>query len=288
MSVINQSQSIVAYGLATYHWNDDEYSLTEPTDPECPILGPLGSDPVNFEPIDFALDNASTIASNYTAQWDDLTDPQKVWNDTPTGQSLDKLVSWIGMNPPPAEGPNIIVLATDGEPDTCEIPDGNQSEGRRVALLAAKAAHKAGFDLFMLSVGTQVGEEHLKAMANVGIGLDQNLGLPLPDGEPRDNPAEGAPFWVGKDADSLTDAFEAIIGATISCEVKFDKAIANRRRACDEGTITLGGTVLDCPTEWDLQDGSNDTIVLLGDACDTWKAGGVTLTAEFPCGVVVE
>ena len=40
MSVINQTQSVVRYGLATYHWNDDEYSLTEPTDPMCPILGP--------------------------------------------------------------------------------------------------------------------------------------------------------------------------------------------------------------------------------------------------------
>jgi len=296
MSVINQTESIVHYGLATYHWNDDVYSLSEPTDPMCPILGPVGSDPVNFEPVGFALNNASTIDGYYAANWDDLTDPSKGSNDTPTGDSIDKLVSWIAANASTIDGPKIIVLATDGEPDTCEIPDGNQAEGRREALLAAAAAHIAGFDLLMLSVGTSVGEVHLKEMANIGIGvMPQDLGLPLPasEADSRDNPAEGAPFWVGTDTDSLTQAFVDIVSANISCEVKFDKAIANRQLACEEGTITLrhpvlGDSVLDCPTQWDLKDGSNDTIVLLGSACDDWKDGGATLTAAFPCGVVVE
>jgi hypothetical protein len=288
MSVINQTQSVVRYGLATYHWNDDVYSLNEPTDPMCPILGPVGSDPVDFEPVGFGLNNFSTIDGYYTANWDNLTDPNKGGNDTPTGDSIDKLVSWIATNSPPAEGPNIIVLATDGEPDTCEIPDGNQAEGRREALLAAEAAHDAGFDLLMLSVGNAVGEEHLKEMANIGIGVEPpDLGLPLPNGEPRDDPAEGAPFWVGTDTASLTQAFVDIVGANISCDVKFDKAIANRQLACDKGTITLDGAVLDCPTQWDLKDGSNDTIVLLGTACDDWKTGGATLTAEFACGTIV-
>jgi hypothetical protein len=288
MSVINQTQSVVRYGLATYHWNDGVYSLNEPTDPMCPILGPVGSDPVDFEPVGFGLNNFSTIDDYYTANWDDLTDPNKKFNDTPTGDSIDKLISWIATNSPPAEGPNIIVLATDGEPDTCEIPDGNQAEGRREALLAAEAAHDAGFDLLMLSVGNAVGEVHLKEMANIGIGVEPpDLGLPLPNGEPRDDPAEGAPFWVGTDTASLTQAFVDIVGANISCDVKFDKAIANRQLACDEGTITLDGAVLDCPTQWDLKDGSNDTIVLLGTACDDWKTGGATLTAEFACGTIV-
>jgi len=290
MSVINQTQGVVQYGLATYHWNDDVYSLTDPSDPMCPILGPVGSDPVDFEPVGFALNNASNIDNYYTANWDDLNDPSKSSNDTPTGDSIDKLVSWIATHSPTTEGPNIIVLATDGEPDTCEVPDGDQAEGRREARLAATAARLAGFDLLMLSVGTSVGEEHLKEMANIGIGLDPALGLPLPAGESdsRDDPAEGAPFWVGKDTATLTSAFVDIVGANITCDVKFDKAIANRQLACEEGTIRLGGTELDCPTQWDLKDGSNDTIVLLGTACDDWKDGGVTLTAAFPCGVVVE
>ena len=43
--------------------------------------------------------------------------------DTPTGDSIDALMTIIQNDPPPAEGPTIIVLATDGEPDSCECPD---------------------------------------------------------------------------------------------------------------------------------------------------------------------
>ncbi len=198
--------------------------------------------------------------------------------DTPTGYSIDALVSIIQADPPPADGPTIIVLATDGEPDTCEVPDPNPTTGAQVEAVTAaqNAFNNANIQTFILSVGTDVSNAHLQDMANVGIGLAE------------DGSEGNAPFWVATDPASLEQAFNEIIGANITCEVKFDKAIANRQRACDEGTITLDGTVLDCPTEWNLQDGSNDTIVLLGAACDTWKQGGVTLTAEFPCGVVVE
>jgi hypothetical protein len=261
-NIVPQLDSIVRFGLTTYTSDDGDVN------PPCPEL------PTQ---VDFAIDNSVTIG-NATVYPPNYPGGE----DTPTGDSIDALVSIIQSNPPPEEGPTIIVLATDGLPDSCEIPDPSndteRAETENEAVTAAKNAFdNAGIQTFILSVGPDVTDSHLQQVANVGVGL------------PRGTTGPGAAtFWKATDSDQLALAFNEIIGANISCEVKFDKAIANRQRACDEGTITLGGTVLDCPTEWDLQDGSNDTIVLLGAACNTWKAGGVTLTAVFPCGVVVE
>jgi hypothetical protein len=252
-SVVSQLDSIVRFGLTTYQ-SADGGSVPD----ECPIFDTQ---------VSIALNNFSAINMSFPASFPG-------GEDTPTGESITELVIDLDAAGLPTDGPTIIVLATDGEPDTCSVPD--PQNGQAEAVAAATASHAAGYDIFVLSVGDDVGESHLQDMANVGVGLAENG-------------SEGdATFWVATDPASLEAAFNEIIGASISCEVKFDKAIANRQRACDEGTITLGGSVLDCPTEWKLQDGSNDTIVLLGAACDAWKAGGVTLTAVFPCGVVVE
>jgi len=252
-SVVSELDSIVRFGLTTYQ-SADGGSVPD----ECPIFDTQ---------VSIALNNFSAINMSFPASFPG-------GEDTPTGESITELVKDLDAANLPTDGPTIIVLATDGEPDTCAVPD--PQNGQAESVTAATAAHAAGYDIFVLSVGDDVGQAHLQDMANVGTGLAE-------DGSEGD-----ATFWVATDPDSLEAAFNEIIGANISCEVKFDKAIANRQRACDEGEITLDGVLLDCPTEWNLQDGSNDTIVLLGAACDAWKAGGVTLTAEFPCGVVVE
>jgi hypothetical protein len=265
-SIISQLDSIVRFGLTTY-----QSANGGSTPDECPIFDTQ---------VDFAMDNFGPINMSFPASFPG-------GEDTPTGDSIDVLVDIIQADPPPTEGPTIIVLATDGEPDTCEIPDNNEAEGRREALLAAEAAHSAGFDLFMLSVGTAVGQEHLKAMANLGIGLDQNLGLPLPGGEDPDNPSEGAPFWVGDNPQSLEDAFNAIISASISCDIQMDRRFDDVDKACAEGDVRLNGSPLDCPTEWRVKPEVDDVIELVGSACDTLKSGDVTFSAVFPCGAIV-
>jgi hypothetical protein len=286
-AVVTETQSIVSFGLATYHWNDDEYTLNNsPPDPECPIVGPAGGSVQSFVPVGFALDNADTILASYPAMFPN--DPQGGRNDTPTGESIDKLVAWIGDNRPQNEEPIIMVLATDGEPDSCQYPDSNRTLARQMSVQAAKDAfgdptnpNDLEVQTFILSVGSDVSTSHLQDMANVGVGLEE------------DGSEGNAQFWVGTDAEgpnSLEAAFREIISDSISCDVQMDERFDDKDKACAEGVGRLdGGPPLACSDTngWRVKPGANDMIELVGGACDTFKSGDVTFSAVFPCGAII-
>lgn len=256
--VLGELQGIVRFGLSTYHWNGPA------NDPSCPILNTT----------QIGLNNTSEILSNYPATFP----PGEGSNDTPTGDSIDALIAGLEANPPPADAPTIIVLATDGEPDTCEVP--NPQRGQDEALTAATNARKKtaalpnGADTFILSVGADVSKTHLQQMANVGIGRAKNESS---------NPA---PYWIGTTPEELENAFRDIISSTIVCEIPLNGSVADPSEAC-LGTVTLDSKTLACPSEWKLKDGTDDTIQLLGASCDAWKSSSSTLSATFPCGVFV-
>ena len=200
-----------------------------------------------------------------------LYQPLEPIEDTPTAASLAVAQGTLaGVDEP---GPKIIVLATDGNPDTCTVPDPDTlPQARADSVAAAQAAHTAGIDMFVISVGNEVSEAHLQDMANAGVGL--------PIGGPK-----LAPFFVALEPDSLVAAFDTIIGGVRSCTFALDGEV-NVSQA-DEGTVTLDGDVLDFGTEWQLVDSS--TLELIGPACDIILAGGDhTVEAEFECGVVVD
>ncbi len=254
-SIVSELDSIVRFGLTTYQSDDGD------TNPPCPRLDTQ---------IDMELNNFSTINMSYPATFPG-------GEDTPTGDSIDALVGIIQGDPPPADGPTIIVLATDGEPDSCEVPDPNPTAGARAEAVAAaeRAFDDAGIQTFILSVGTEVSNDHLQDMANVGVGLAE------------DGSEGNAQFWVGTDPQDLENEFRAIISASISCEVEIDKPFDDRQKACDEGDVRLNGVPLSCPEDWQVKEDAPNVIELLGDACDTFKSGDVTFTAEFPCGAII-
>ena len=261
--ITSDLEGIVRFGLTTYT------SSGGTAGGECPKL------PTQ---VDFALDNAAAIAGAYPS-----TRPSRDGGDTPTGDSIDALVEVITSDPPPSDGPTIIVLATDGLPDSCADPNPPDNDpDRRAATedLAVKAAENAfdseGIETFILSVGPDVSDSHLREMANVGIGL------------PRDTPEDDAAlFWKATNADDLTTAFEDIVRGSISCEVEIDKPFANVEQACRQGDVRLNGSPITCPNGWRVKPGANNIIELLGSACSTFKEGVSELTAEFPCGAVV-
>ncbi|MBW2379786.1 MAG: VWA domain-containing protein [Deltaproteobacteria bacterium] len=248
-------ESIVRFGLTTYTADDGG--------PPCPEL------PTQ---VDFALDNSNAINAEYP-----MTYPRSGDWDTPTGESLDALVVSIEGAPPPAEGPTIIVLATDGEPNTCADPFNQTTAAKDLSVEAAGRAHDAGFDVFVLSVGNGVSDAHLQEMANVGVGLARNGS----DGD--------AQYWRGNDAESLEAAFTAIIADSISCEIRIDKPFDDKTKACDdpESDVRLNGNPLSCPSEWEPSPDVNDFIRLNGSTCAEFKSGQATFTAEFPCGAIV-
>jgi hypothetical protein len=252
---VSSLESIVRFGLTTYTTDDGV--------PPCPEL------PTQ---VNFALDNSSAINAAYP-----MTYPRSGDWDTPTGESIDALVASIEGSLPPADGPTIIVLATDGEPNTCADPHNQTDAAKDLSVEAATRSHDAGFDLFVLSVGNGVSDAHLQEMANVGVGLATNG-------------SEGnAQYWRGNDAQSLEAAFTAIISDSISCDIQIDKPFGDKTKACDdpESDVRLNGNPLECPSEWEPSPDAADFIRLKGSACTELKSGQATFTAEFPCGAIV-
>ncbi len=272
LTVVGGVEDIVRFGATTYHNTD--------ANPACPELG------VN---VDFGLNNASTIATEYPS------DPTVAQEDTPTGDAVTVLIGQIRADPPPAEGPTILVLATDGEPDRCEDPDGHDEVSRQEVVDAVTDAFSPpvndppfeSIQTFVLSVGDDVGEDHLQKVANVGIGL------------PVDESTNPAEFWVGTSPEELEAHFREIITDQISCEVELNGVVEDFDRVC-EGDVQLNGMDIACvhgmsctpgPDSncdgWRIKDGTDDTLELLGQACQDWKEGAEPLTAVFPCGIII-
>jgi hypothetical protein len=200
--------------------------------------------------------------------------------DTPTGESIDAIVADFAANPPAANSPKIIVLATDGLPDTCAdadppqlIPvDPRQLAANAVSVAAAQRAFAAGIKLFFLFIGNDRAGNHPQEMANAGAGLD---------------PATGrAQFFVATNPTELTQAFSTIIGGVVSCDLRLDTRLDPKD--APGGSVTVDGRMLNYPTEWNL-DADGVTIHILGNACTMLKnAANPVVDAAFPCGSVIE
>jgi hypothetical protein len=240
--VVTTTQSSVIFGASLYTG----------TDATCPQLTSVPR----------ALDNQPAIAN--------LLNSNNPASETPTGESIDVVVDDFIANPPPADSTPIIILATDGEPDTCAVP--NPQNGQPEAIAAATRSFNAGIRLYILSVGSDVGAPHLQDMANAGIGNDPAVTGVNADYYVADNPAE------------LAAALEQLVGGVISCELNLDGAIDPA--AAESGIVVLNGMTLVFGTDWEIVDA--DTIRLIGAACDTLLgSSNPEVSATFPCGVVV-
>jgi len=205
--------------------------------------------------------NASTIAA--------LIAGQQPGGNTPTAPSIDQVVADFVANPPPMGSPPVIVLATDGEPNSCQ--NGNPTLGPSIT--AAQNAYAKGIRLYILGLAG-LNTQFLQDMANAGTGV-------MP-GQPN------APYYTANNTAGLTAAFQQIIGGVLSC----DLAISGGGGTVDpagamNGTVTLNGMTLTYGTDWTV-DPNGMVIHLLGNACNTLKASSnPNVDASFPCGSVI-
>lgn len=246
--LVHALQSQVRFGLALFSSEADEPEM-------CPMITWVAP----------AIDNYDAIESVYG--------PADPISETPTGDSLDAILARWTMTPDPSSDPTIFILATDGEPDTCEEP--NPQHGQAESIAAAERAYEMGIRTFIISVGEgTVSASHLQDMANAGVGNGP--------GDP------DAPYWVAGDDEGLRDALLEIIGGQLSCVVTLHGQIEDTSAACSSGSVLLNGTSIPCddPNGWRVVDETH--IELTGDACTTLQSGpGVTLEASFPCGVIL-
>lgn len=244
--VVTQNAAAVVFGASLYTYDTGAGGA-------CPHITGVPRSANNLAAISQLLNNNQPVA------------------ETPTGDSIDVIVNDFMANPPAAGSPPIIVLATDGEPDTCEQP--NPQNGQAEAIAAAERAYAAGIRLYILGVGNDVGAPHLQDMANAGVGND-----PAVTGVDAD-------YFTANSPAELSAQLQAIIGGVISCELDLDGAIDPA--FVSSGQVVLGGETLELGTDWELVDA--DTIRLIGGACDDLLADPAQgVTATFPCGVVVD
>ncbi len=194
--------------------------------------------------------------------------------DTPTGESLRPVIDELIAGRPPDGGAYtpVILLATDGMPDTCaDVDEDGNVAAQNLSISQTERAYAAGITTYILSVGNQVGDPHLQRVANAGVGQPVATGT--------------APFYKANDPGQLTAALRAIISGAISCQLDLSSDIADVTLAEQSGIVSLGGMPLVHGTDWRLVD--QNTIELLGMACDRFREGDVTLSAEFECGTVI-
>ncbi len=241
--LIREFEGNVRFGLATYTGIDEG-----PGPHECPSI----------QQIDPAMMNYETIRAMYAA-----AEPLQ---ETPTGDAMNAILDRLLSLPDPPPGPTVFLLATDGEPDTCEVPNPQMGQGE--ALAAVRRAHEARVRTFVLSVGRDVSAGHLQEMAAAGVGR------------------AGAPYWVAGDDAGLRRALHEIISGEVSCTLELRGRI-DPEYAC-EGVVRMFGrdAPLECGTDWRPVDATH--IELLGDACTSLlESPAATIEARFPCHSVL-
>lgn len=246
MGIVKTLEGQVRFGLTLYSGRDGAAP--------CPALTTVAPMLNNFTPIDMAYPVPTTA----------------IIDDTPTGESITAAAKILQAVTDP--GPKVIVLATDGEPDTCAVPDPQTPEAKEMAIKAAQDAFAMGVFTFYISVGNEVSEDHAREMANVG------QGYPRADMTKR--------FYRANDQKELGDAFATIVNGVRSCSFALNGTVKDGSEV--EGMVSLDGVTLKLgdPDGWRLS--SPSTIEFRGKACDTVKdQNDHKVSARFPCGTIV-
>ena len=246
--VVKQLEKRVRFGLLLYT-SDDGFAGGQ-----CPQL--IG------DQIPIALDNYSAIEAAY-GQAGYLSN-----GDTPTAESVVAARNMLlGVQ---NNGPKVIVLATDGEPDTCEDADAHNPTTNQRSVSTVQEAYNMGVSLAVIAVGNDVGAGHLQDLANAGAGYAVGGN-------------EAAPTYTPSDRQGLIDAFASIVDQNRSCEVLLDHSVSDP----SQGSVVLDGTALPYgdANGWELT--SSTRLELKGEACSRLKQDAAGLQIRFPGCVVV-
>jgi len=242
--VVSALQSSVRFGLAVFG-----------TAPTCPL--PFGI-------VQPALDNADAIASR-------LPEGMAPGMFTPTGAALDVVIEGLADPTLTASGPQVIILVTDGEPNSCGGSDflGVPATDFAPSIAAALKAQAKHVEMHVIGFDVQSVQEHLKELANLGAGLELRA-------------SPGAPLHQPTSIESLTSTLRTLIEGELACDFALAGASLVAGSEC-AGSVTLNGSALPCDVQdgWSLLDPTH--IRLHGAACDAVKAQTAVLSANFPC-----
>jgi hypothetical protein len=248
--VVQQLESVVRFGLVLYTYDENQNT--------CPQL---------VEVMPPALNNFGTIDATYA--------PAQPEENTPTGESLAQVAADLNAFSEP--GPQLIILATDGEPDTCAEP--NPQNGQPEAIAAAQGAFANGIQTVVIAVGGQVSQTHQQDMANAG------KGLPVPAADPCNDPATCAPTYEPTSKQDMIDAFLNIVNGVRTCVFTLDGQVVDGKE-CD-GVVTISGDPVPCNDPDGYRLNGPSVIEFLGASCDRIENDDdPQISASFPCDAI--
>jgi hypothetical protein len=288
--LLKPNEAGVRFGIATYTGLKVQAS--------CPWIEEVG----------FALDNYAAANTLLAATGERVAGD----GETPTSESVAQIAAKLFADPD--VGSKYIVLATDGEPDTCPgtcvgkqcpVPDRagwprNPECGQDRSVAAVQAAFAKGVKTFVIGLGDEVGAEHLQALANAGAGLPVAISpammelltgtckIPAADLKAQYMPAgANAQFFAPANQKALAEAFKTVIDSVRSCKVTLTGMVQLANAA--QGKVTLDGEQLPYmdPNGWQMN--SPTELEILGDKCqDLLHKPEAVLQIAFPCAVYNE
>ncbi len=244
--VVSTLQQSIQFGLVFYTSHNGFTGGT------CPILSSVRA----------ATDNFDEIRGLYDGTYPD--------DDTPTGAAIDQVVNEIAAAR--RKGPEVLLLVTDGDPDTCQVPD--PQEGQVQAISAAAKAFAQGVDFYVLGVSSDISGDKLQQLANAGKGkpLSAIWGIDADAAQP---------FQASDSVAELTAQLRDILERVPLCEVELERDIAIEELA--RSRVTLDGEALPygAPDGFQLKDPRHLQIV--GQACETLRVAGKRLSVSISC-----
>jgi hypothetical protein len=218
----------------------------------CPLLSQVSA----------ATDNYEALRALYAELEPD--------DDTPTGAALQAITT--ELTSPSARGPQSIVIVTDGDADTCEVPD--PQEGQPEALAATERAFAAGIDVSVLGISTDIAEQNLQELANAGKGkpIDAVWGV---------DAAAAQPFHASEDVVGLAAQLAEILGRIPLCTVQLERDLVGDEAS--GGEVLLDGQPLAYGSANGFAVKDARHLEVVGQACETLKASGKQLSVRLSC-----
>lgn len=240
--VVTKLQGLVAFGLVVFG-----------TQPMCPI--PL-------VPVKPALNNLEQIETQFP-----LIPPGQF---TPTGEALNWVYDNLTDDVDP-DSPQIVILATDGDPNSCGVVDGQSQRiqpgatNYQPSIDAVQKGAAKHVTTYVISLADAAGtfHDHLQQLANLG------------------DPSGKAALYQPASPDQLATNLEGLLGIAVGCDIALPTPIG-MSDACS-GRVTLDGASLACNDRDGYQLLDPNHVRLLGGACARFSAGKVKVDAQFPC-----
>lgn len=268
--VLRQLDGAVRFGFATYTHQQVNGAAA------CPLMDVIDIETDNFESIEALYDDVSVDPATTGP------DPQSYKGETPTGAAIRSVLPALEAYESP--GPKFLLLVTDGEPDTCAVPD--PQCGQDEAISAVQEAYDKNIKTFVIGVG-EIGHDHLQDLANAGAGEPvQRRGIGADCEESNlatySDAGGDARYYRPENPAALRDDIGGIIGGVRSCEFKLSEEVDLEE--ADKGTVLLDcdGLPYDDDNGWRMK--SSTELELVGDSCTAIKTTiRPDLYITFPC-----